>query len=462
MTQPISPQKSPKSHADASIETDTPSPDMQVTFKSSPTTHSHDRFYQEADDVAVRYDTSEPDTSGKEVYEISDYEPVIYAEPTSDFDPHGDSYIYGDDEDPDEDDKGEGGDETPEYNPEYNPESTITEEQFSGKHEIVNCFSYSRKTGQMIDEIELDDVGRVLTNNNQFVWVGLHDPSIETIREVQEAFELHELAIEDAFADHQRAKVESYGNDSVFVVVRTAKLTDNNIRYGTTAIFMGKQYIVTIRQGASHSYTSVREYCHRRPEKMRLGPIFVLHAILDFIVDNYLPITEKLGRYLREQEREIFSYSFDKKTLQNLYELKSQLVHMRAVILPVQDICNFFINHKKNDLLPSFPSQAKPYFRDVNDHLLRALDAVNGLNEMLSVAMDTYMAVVNMGQNEVVRKLAAWAGILAVPTAVAGIYGMNFENMPELKWEYGYHALLVAIFAICGYLYYRFKKSEWL
>ena len=313
-----------------------------------------------------------------------------------------------------------------------------------------------------ISEVELEDVRRELTNTNVFVWVGLHDPSVETIRDVQEAFDLHELAIEDAFAEHQRAKVESYGNDSVFVVVRTAKLTDNTIRYGTTAIFMGKQYIITIRQGASHSYESVREFCHRRPEKLRLGPIFVLHAILDFIVDNYLPITEKLGRYLREQEREIFSDDFDKQTLRNLYELKSQLVHMRAVILPVQDICNFFINHKKTDLIPSFPSQAKPYFRDVNDHLLRALDAVNGLNEMLSVAMDTYMAVATMGQNDVVRKLAAWAGILAVPTAMAGIYGMNFENMPELKTHYGYFILLAVIITICVTLYYRFRKAGWL
>lgn len=370
---------------------------------------------------------------------------------------HGDSFIYGDEEDDNEEELIEEIE-----SPEYNPEAEIDEERFTGINEIANCFAYSRKTGEQIGEIELEDVRRELTNNNVFVWVGLHDPSSETIREVQEAFDLHELAIEDAFAEHQRAKVESYGTDSVFIVVRTAKLTENTIRYGTTAIFMGKQYIITIRQGASHSYESVRDYCHRRPEKLRLGPIFVLHAILDFIVDNYLPITEKLGRYLREQEREIFSENFDKQTLRNLYELKSQLVHMRAVISPVQDICNFFINHKKNDLVPNFPSQAIPYFRDVNDHLLRALDAVNGLNEMLSVAMDTYMAVVNMGQNEVVRKLAAWAGILAVPTAMAGIYGMNFDNMPELSWKYSYFVLMAVMFGICATLYYRFKKANWI
>lgn len=383
--------------------------------------------------------------------EISDDEPDMHGE---------DSYIYG--EDSDESENLEVYVATDPTTPAYNPEAEITEERFKGKNEIANCFAYSRKTGERIGEIELEDVRRELTNNNVFVWVGLHDPSIETIREVQEAFDLHELAIEDAFAEHQRAKVESYGNDSVFVVVRTAKLTDNTIRYGTTAIFMGKQYIITIRQGASHSYESVREFCHRRPEKLRLGPIFVLHAILDFIVDNYLPITEKLGRYLREQEREIFSDDFDKQTLRNLYELKSQLVHMRAVILPVQDICNFFINHKKNDLIPAFPSQAKPYFRDVNDHLLRALDAVNGLNEMLSVAMDTYMAVATMGQNDVVRKLAAWAGILAVPTAMAGIYGMNFDNMPELHTRYGYFVLMAVMLSICVTLYSRFRKANWL
>ena len=135
---------------------------------------------------------------------------------------------------------------------------------------------------------------------------------------------------------------------------------------------------------------------------------------------------------------------------------------MRAVILPVQDICSFFINHKKSDLVSAFSQAAKPYFRDVNDHLLHSLDAINGLNEMLSVVMNTYMAMVNMGQNEVVRKLAAWAGILAVPTAVAGIYGMNFDFMPELHWKYSYLVVMLLIGSLCSYLYYNFKRLDWL
>ena len=366
-----------------------------------------------------------------------------------------DSYIYGDADATNE--------ETIETMTVYDPDSERYEDiDLSSSGEVVNCYSYSRKTGQKLDQVALTDVSRALSNNGQFIWLGLYDPSLETMVKVKEAFELHELAIEDAFADHQRAKVENYDNDMVFVVLRTAKLENNIIRYGTTAIFMGKNYLITIRNGPSNSYAPVREHCHRRPEKLRMGPIFVLHAILDFIVDNYMPITDRLGRYLREQERYVFTYEFDKGTLKNLYELKSQLVHMRAIILPVQDICSFFINHKKSEMVSGFSPAAKPYFRDVNDHLLHSLDAINGLNEMLSVVMNTYMAMVNMGQNEVVRKLAAWAGILAVPTAIAGIYGMNFDFMPELHWQYGYLVIMLIIGSLCGYLYYNFKRLKWL
>ena len=365
------------------------------------------------------------------------------------------SYIYGDTDATNED--------TIETMTVYDPDSERYEDiDLSSADEVVNCFAYSRKTGEKLDKVALNDVNRSLSNNGQFVWLGLYDPSLETMVKVKEAFGLHELAIEDAFADHQRAKVENYDNDMVFVVLRTAKLEDKVIRYGTTAIFMGKNYLITIRNGPSNSYAPVREHCNRRPEKLRMGPIFVLHAILDFIVDNYMPVTDRLGRYLREQERYVFASEFDKTTLKNLYELKSQLVHMRAIILPVQDICSFFINHKKSELVSGFSQAAKPYFRDVNDHLLHSLDAINGLNEMLSVVMNTHMAMVNMGQNEVVRKLAAWAGILAVPTAIAGIYGMNFDFMPELHWKYSYLVIMAIIIALCSYLYYNFKRLKWL
>ena len=366
-----------------------------------------------------------------------------------------DSYIYGDTEATDQD--------TIETMTIYDPDSERYEDidEWSAD-EVVSCYAYSRKTGENLNKVALTDVSRTLSNSGQFIWLGLYDPSLQTMVKVKEAFDLHELAVEDAFADHQRAKIENYDNDMIFMVLRTAKLEDNVIRYGTTAIFMGKNYLITIRNGPSNSYAPVREHCHRRPEKLRMGPIFVLHAILDFIVDNYMPVTDRLGQHLREQERYVFSYEFDKSTLKNLYELKSQLVHMRAIILPVQDICSFFINHKKSEIVSGFSQAAKPYFRDVNDHLLHSLDAIDGLNEMLSVVMNTYMAMVNMGQNEVVRKLAAWAGILAVPTAIAGIYGMNFDFMPELHWKYAYFVIMIIILTLCSFLYYNFKKLKWL
>ena len=245
------------------------------------------------------------------------YDETPHAEDDDELDLHGeDSYIYGEDYEEDTNVEVYAAVELP--TPEYNPEAEITEERFKGKNEIANCFAYSRKTGEQIGEIELDDVRRELTNNNVFVWVGLHDPSIETIREVQEAFDLHELAIEDAFAEHQRAKVESYGTDSVFVVVRTAKLTENTIRYGTTAIFMGKQYIITIRQGASHSYSSVREFCHRRPEKLRLGPIFVLHAICLLYTSDAADEEDSVDfvglRNIKKKKKKLFFFFFKQKT----------------------------------------------------------------------------------------------------------------------------------------------------
>lgn len=328
--------------------------------------------------------------------------------------------------------------------------------------DIVNCYGYSRKTGKPTAIRSLSEATALLNDKDYFVWIGLHEPCENTLKVVQQSFGLHELAIEDATVEHQRAKIETYGAECIFMVARTAKLSGREILYGTTALFLGKQFVISIRRGASHSYETVRNHCHNHPNKLRMGPSFVVHAILDFIVDNYLPITQRLGEYLQEQERIIFSKEFHSQTLKNLYELKAQLIHLRAIISPMRDICGFFINHKKNELVSFFPSQVKPYFRDIQDHILRSLDAINGLNEMLSVAMDTYLAFITVSQNEVVRKLAAWAGILAVPTMIASFYGMNFAYMPELQWKYAYFVVMGLMIGIAVLLWYRFKKANWL
>lgn len=330
--------------------------------------------------------------------------------------------------------------------------------------EIISCIAYRDADGKQHATLELDKVSEALAQKGLFVWIGLYEPSDNTLDAVQQAFGLHELSIEDASVPHQRAKVETYGNDCAFIIARTAVLDDTAhvVRYGTTSLFFGEQYVVVVRRGHSQSHQTVRAAMHNHPERMRLGPVSVVHAVLDFIIDSYLPITEQLGRYLHEQEQMIFAKDFSKSTLKELYHLKSEMVRLKAVILPHQDICNFFINHKKDASIRLTSNQFKPYFRDVHDHVLRALDAVTGLSEMLSVAMDTYTAVVSMEQNLVVRKLAAWAGILAVPTMFASFYGMNFEYMPELKWRYSYEVFLVLMLGLAFFLWRTFKRIKWL
>jgi magnesium transporter len=327
---------------------------------------------------------------------------------------------------------------------------------------VVNCVAYHRSTGVRIGALSLPDVSEALESDpDVFVWIGLHEPSAAVMAEVQHEFGLHELAVEDATRNHQRAKVESYG-DSLFVVVRTAQLSGSDIVYGATYVFLGDRYIISVRQGPSLSYVPVRAHCEQHPAKMRLGPGYVLYAILDYIVDNFLPITDQLGEHLRQQERDIFSERFSRSTLRHLYDLKSNLVRLRLAINPLQDICSYFVYHDHDDLATYFPASATPYFRDIQDHVLRSLDAVQGLSEMMQVAMDTYLALVGVGQNEIVKRLASWAAILAVPTMVASFYGMNFDYMPELHWHYGYYFALMMMLFLSVLVWRKLRKSRWL
>jgi magnesium transporter len=327
---------------------------------------------------------------------------------------------------------------------------------------IVNCVAYRRSTGEKVASVALADVSETLEEDADFfVWIGLHEPTIEVMREVQHEFGLHELAVEDAMRQHQRAKIDSYP-ESLFLVLRTAQLVDTDVVFGATYIFLGARFVISVRQGPSLSYSTVRAQCEQHPEKMRLGPGYVCYSIFDFVVDNFLPITEQLGEHLREQERSIFSEQFSKKTLRHLYDLKAELVHFRLAITPLQDICNFFIYHSNDESWHYFPASAMPYFRDIQDHVLRTLDAIQGLSEMLQVAMDTYLALVGVGQNEIVKRLASWAAILAVPTMMASFYGMNFDNMPELHWKYGYFVALAVMFLLSSLLWRKLKKARWL
>ena len=320
---------------------------------------------------------------------------------------------------------------------------------------VVNCAAYTE--GQKIADVALDDISEVLKLPGQFVWIGLHEPDDATLAKIQEEFGLHELAVEDARNAHQRPKLEEYG-DSLFIVLRTAQVKDGKIEFGETHIFVGRCYVVTVRHGASLSYAEVRQRCERTPQLLTKGPAFVLYALMDFVVDHYFPIVDSLEEELEVLEEDIFGDGVTRDTTERIYELKRELVRLKRAVWPLVDVCNRLVRFDT----ALVPEDVRPYFRDVYDHVLRINETTDNLRELLTTALEANLALVAVRQNEVMKRLAAWAAILAVPTAIAGVYGMNFQFMPELHWRYGYAVVMGVIVGTCGFLYWRFRKASWL
>ncbi|MDF3030516.1 MAG: corA [Moraxellaceae bacterium] len=323
---------------------------------------------------------------------------------------------------------------------------------------VVNCGVYHRESGRKLADIPLDQVSEALDADAQhFVWVGLHEPDAVEMKLVRDEFCLHELAIEDATRPQHRSKIEAYG-DTLFVVLRTARLQGEDICMGHTSVFIGPRYVLTVRQGASLSYAPVRQRCEQQPEMMKLGPAYVLYALLDFVVDNFYPVMEGLSDHLRSIEHDIFGSTFKRKTVRHLYDLKQELVGMKLAVAPLQDVCGYLLRSGERFM----PPVLFPYLRDINDHVLRINDVVNAQSEMVKVAMDVNMAMVTVAQNDVVKRLASWAAILALPTMIASFYGMNFEVMPELKWPFGYPLAMAVMLGGSVFLWRRLKKAGWL
>jgi magnesium transporter len=322
---------------------------------------------------------------------------------------------------------------------------------------VVACVAYAE--GRRVGDVAIPDISEVLKQPGVFVWIGLHDPSPDLLREIQKEFGLHDLAVEDALVAHQRPKLEQYG-DSIFVVLRPAILAPDQqrIELGETHLFVGPRYVVTIRHGNTPSYTAVRTRCESNPGLLAKGPGFVLYAVMDFIVDQYFPVLDTLGDQLERLEDEIFGEAFDRKTVQRIYELKRSLVEVKRAVSPLVDVCNRLMRFD----LPLIPEDTRPYFRDVYDHAIRINEHVDTLRELLTGALEAHLSLTAVSQNDAMKKLAGWAAIIAVPTMLAGVYGMNFKFMPELESPYGYPAVMAVMIATCGFLYYRFKRSGWL
>ena len=322
---------------------------------------------------------------------------------------------------------------------------------------VVNCATYAG--GRRVADVELEDISEVLKEPDRFVWIGLYEPGEELLRQVQHEFGLHDLAIEDAHRAHQRPKLEHYGN-SLFIVLRSAQMEreQRQIAFGETHLFVGGRYVVSVGHGVSLSDAEVRSRCEATPELLSKGPGFVLHALMDFIVDQYFPIVDALEDELEALEQDIFGEAFDRETTTRIYRLKRQLLEVKRAVSPLVDVCNQLMRFD----LQLIPEDIRPYFRDVYDHAIRINEMVDILRELLTSALEANLSLISVAQNEAMKRLAGWAAIIAVPTMIAGIYGMNFDFMPELRWRFAYPGVLAATLAICGFLYIRFKRGGWL
>ncbi len=322
---------------------------------------------------------------------------------------------------------------------------------------VVNCAVYSLRNGHKLRDIPIDLISENLVEEDTYIWLGLHEPDVVLMKQVQDEFGLHDLVVEDAHRAHQRPKLEVH-DDVLFIVMHTARMMGEEAKLGETHVILGPRFVMTIRHGASQSYSTVRERCEHNPKLMMRGPGYVLYAVMDFITDNYFPVVESYRTQLRHLESEIFEGSFRRRTIRRLYDLKRDLVQLRLAASPMQDICNE-IMHIDNELVSN---DMNPYFRDIYDHVIRINDAVDAITEMLSAALEVHLALITVGQNEVVKRLASWAAILAVPTMIASFYGMNFDVMPELRFSYGYPVTLGVMTLLCVLLYRRLRRAGWL
>jgi magnesium transporter len=322
---------------------------------------------------------------------------------------------------------------------------------------LADCAAYA--AGRRVAHVQLDDIGDALQRPDQFVWMGLIDPDQELLRRVQQQFNLHDLAIEDAYNAHQRPKIEQY-HDSLFVVLRTAQLAKESgrLELGETHIFVGTNYVITVRHGSVQSMAGLRARCECTPHLLAQGPGYVLYTVMDFVVDQFLPIVEHFNAEVEEIEEEILDGVVSTESTARIYRLKRDLLALRRAVAPLVEVCNRLMRFD----LPQIPPDTRLYFRDVYDHVMRVNETIDTQRELLTTALEAKLSLMSVAQNENMKRLTAYAAMIAVPTMIAGIYGMNFEHMPELSWRYGYLASLVVMALACGALWVGFKRSGWL
>ncbi|HEY0491613.1 MAG TPA: magnesium/cobalt transporter CorA [Telluria sp.] len=321
---------------------------------------------------------------------------------------------------------------------------------------LINCVAYQE--GKKLSDIPVEAISDYLEQPRCFVWVALAEPQPAELATMQHEFGLHELAVEDALRGNQRPKIEEYG-DSLFAVVRMVELEGDELVVGELDVFVGPNYVLSARRNATKGFLGVRARAEREPHLLAKGSSFVLYAVMDAVVDRYFPVVDMLESELEKIEDRIFTEgSQSRDNIERLYELKRKVMTLRHAVAPLVDQVGKLYGGR---VPPGF-DDTQEYFRDVHDHLYRIQATLDGMRDTIATAIQVHLSMVAIEAGDVNKRLAAWAAIFAVMTAFAGIWGMNFELMPELKWRYGYPAAVAAMIVVCGYLYYRFKRSGWL
>jgi len=320
---------------------------------------------------------------------------------------------------------------------------------------LINCVAY--REGKKLADIGIEAISDYLQQPDCFVWVALRDATPAELDKMRDEFDLHPLAIEDAHHGHQRPKIEEYG-DTLFAVLHTLEPAEDGVSVGEVDIFVGRNFILSVRNRSSHPLLGVRERCEREPELLRQGAGFVLYALMDAVVDGYFPIIDSVETELEVIEEHLFDKGMARLNIERLYEVKRRTVTLKHAVLPLMEA----VGKLTSGRVPPVCANSRDYFRDVYDHLARINASLDGIRDTIGTAIQVSLSSVTLDQSEVAKRLAAWAGIFAVATAFAGIWGMNFKVMPELDWMYGYPVALTVIAATCGILYYRFRRMGWL
>ena len=325
---------------------------------------------------------------------------------------------------------------------------------------LISCVAY--QNGKKLADIPIEDISEYVSQPDCFVWVALFEPSMEELDVMAQEFNLHELAVDDARHGHQRPKIEEYG-DSLFAVLHTVereKAPDGSdeLITGEVDLFVGPNYVLTVRHRTHLGFAAVRARTEREPELLKHGSGYVFYAVMDNVVDRYFPVIDALESELETIEEQIFERNAARSNIKSLYALKKKLMTLKHAVDPLMEATGRLYGGR----VPQICSGMGEYFRDVYDHLHRIHASLEGIREMLTTAIQVNLGMISLADNEITKKLAAWAAIIAVPTMVAGIYGMNFEVMPELKWTFGYPLAVLSMVVIDVYLYYRFRKIKWL